>query len=196
MVLNVVAGKRPRDFHIGTADWLARPVNSATALGPPSSEITSSMVESRFVMPQVNITPCDTVKRHIWEFASSQFVYKIGTMAGESKYPFEDQGRRLRWLRQAMRMDTASAFAKFMNWPQSGMSQFETGMRRVPMDKALQLRSRILGFDPLWLWEGDKRGLSFDLLQRIEAEEAKEPSDPSSEEEPDEGARVKSGRER
>jgi hypothetical protein len=42
------------------------------------------------------------------------------------------------------------------------------------MDKALQLRSKIPGFDPLWLWEGDKRGLSFDLRQRVEAEEAKE----------------------
>jgi hypothetical protein len=42
------------------------------------------------------------------------------------------------------------------------------------MDKALQLRAKIPGFDPIWLWEGDKRGLSFDLRQRIDAEEVKE----------------------
>jgi hypothetical protein len=29
----------------------------------------------------------------------------------------------------------------------------------------------IPGFDPIWLWEGDKRGLAFDLRQRIEAED-------------------------
>jgi len=61
-----------------------------------------------------------------------------------------------------------------MNWPQSAVSQFETGARKVPLDKALQLRKSIPGFDPIWLWEGDKRGLSFDLRQRIEAHEAKE----------------------
>ncbi|MEH2501212.1 transcriptional regulator with XRE-family HTH domain [Bradyrhizobium sp. AZCC 1578] len=95
-------------------------------------------------------------------------------MSTEPDYPFAEQGRRLRWLRQAERIDTASAFAARIGWPQSGMSQFETGKRRVPMDKAIQLARKIPGFDPMWLWEGDKRGLSFDLRQRIEAEEAKE----------------------
>lgn len=99
---------------------------------------------------------------------------KIACMAGLRDNPFYEQGRRLRWLRQAMRINTASEFAARVGWRQSGMSQFETGRRRVPMDKAMQLRKKIPGFDPLWLWEGDKRGLSFDLLQRIEAEEAKE----------------------
>ena len=92
----------------------------------------------------------------------------------DSQYPFAEQGRRLRLLRQAERVSTAVAFAAHIGWPQSGMSQFESGKRRVPMDKALQLRSKIPGFDPLWLWEGDKRGLSYDLRTRIEAEEAKE----------------------
>ncbi len=95
-------------------------------------------------------------------------------MNGGTKYPFADQGRRLRWLRQAEGIPTASAFAEWIGWPQSGMSQFETGQRRVPMPKAMQLRAKIPGFDPIWLWEGEKRGLSFDLRQRIEAEEAKE----------------------
>ena len=95
-------------------------------------------------------------------------------MTGEPDYPFAQQGRRLRLLRQAERIPSGLAFAKKVNWPQSGYSQFETGVRRVTMDKALQLRKAIPGFDPLWLWEGDKRGLSFDLRKRIEEEEAKE----------------------
>lgn len=95
-------------------------------------------------------------------------------MGEGTKYPYWEQGRRLRWLRQAERIPTASAFAQRVGWPQSGMSQFETGMRQVTMAKAMQLRAKIPGFDPMWLWEGDKRGLSFDLRQRIEAEEAKE----------------------
>jgi hypothetical protein len=97
---------------------------------------------------------------------------------GKSDYPFSEQGRRLRWLRQAERIPTATAFAALVGWQQAGMSQFESGKRRVPMDKAMQLRAKIPGFDPLWLWEGDKRGLSYDLRVRIEAEEAKEPQVP------------------
>jgi hypothetical protein len=95
-------------------------------------------------------------------------------MTEEHGAPYLEQGRRLRWLRQAMRIDTGVAFAARVGWPQSGYSQFETGKRRVPMDKALQLVKKVPGFDPMWLWEGDKRNLGFDLLQRIEAEEAKE----------------------
>lgn len=125
-------------------------------------------------MIETFITACDNVKCHILELDATQDVYQIGFMADDPEYPYADQGKRLRWLRQAERINTASAFAEKFKWPQSGMSQFETGKRRVPMDKVLQLRAQILGFDPLWLWEGDKRGLSFELRQRIEAEEAKE----------------------
>jgi hypothetical protein len=95
-------------------------------------------------------------------------------MVGEPKYPFAEQGRRLRLLRQAERIPSGLALAHLLNWPQSSVSQFETGARRVPMNKALQLRAKIPGFDPLWLWEGDMRGLSYDLRKRVEAEEAKE----------------------
>jgi hypothetical protein len=95
-------------------------------------------------------------------------------MGEDSKYLFAEQGRRFRLLRLAERIPTASAFAKYVGWQQSGVSMFETGLRQVPGDKALQLRAKIPGFDPVWLWTGDKRGLSFDLRQRIEAEEAKE----------------------
>jgi transcriptional regulator with XRE-family HTH domain len=85
---------------------------------------------------------------------------KRGGAISEERYA--EQGRRLRLLRKAEGIETAMSFAARMGWAQSGMSQFETGKRQLP------------GFDPLWIWEGDKRGLSFDLRQRIEAEEAKD----------------------
>lgn len=88
--------------------------------------------------------------------------------------PYAEEGRRLRWLRQAQQIGSTTAFAKWLGWAQSGVSMFETRTRRGRADKALQLRAKIPGFDPVWRWEGDKRGMSFDLLQRIEAEEAKE----------------------
>jgi len=93
-------------------------------------------------------------------------------MSGD--YPFVDQGRRLRLLRQAEGIKSGTAFAARLGWTQAGVSLFETGMRRVPLDKAKQLGAKIPGFGPIWLWEGDKRGLSFDLRKRIEDEEAKE----------------------
>jgi transcriptional regulator with XRE-family HTH domain len=95
-------------------------------------------------------------------------------MGDGAKYPFTEQGRRLRWLRQAERIRTGIEFAKLMKWGQPGYSQFETGARRIPANKVIELARKIPGFDPLWLWEGGKRGLSFDLRKRIEAEEAKE----------------------
>jgi transcriptional regulator with XRE-family HTH domain len=101
-------------------------------------------------------------------------VLQIAAMGREQDTPYFEQGRRLRWLRQAERITTGSAFAARVGWAQSGYSQFETGKRRIPAEKAIQLTRKIPGFDPLWLWEGDKKGLSFDLRQRIEAEEAKE----------------------
>ncbi len=159
-----------RDFHIGTADALRRLVKSFTATGPPSSEMTSSMLVSCLTMTDASITSRDIVKRHKKKLEIVPYVYKIRGMAGD----YEAQGRRLRLLRQAEGIRTGSAFAARLGWGQSGYSQFETGSRAIPRDKALQLKAKIAGFDPLWLWEGDKRGLSFDLRRRIEAEEAKE----------------------
>ena len=98
---------------------------------------------------------------------------QIPAMA-EPKNPYWEQGRRLRWLRLAKNIDTGTAFARWMNWPQSGYSQFETGARPVPRDKALDLSRKIPGFDPMWLWHGEKRGLSFELLRLIEEQEALE----------------------
>lgn len=125
-------------------------------------------------MGQDIITGCDNVNGHRSELDLARPVLQNDAMNKDIRNPFAEQGRRLRWLRQAEKFSTGSAFAAKVGWPQSGYSQFETGKRRVPLDKALQLAQRIPGFDPVWLWEGEKRGLGFDLRQRIEAEEAKE----------------------
>jgi hypothetical protein len=89
-------------------------------------------------------------------------------------YPFAAQGNRLRILRLAERIPTGAAFAVRLDWPQSGYSQFETGKRQIPLPKVQALPKQIPGFDPQWLWNGDKRGLGFDLRQRIEAVERSE----------------------
>jgi hypothetical protein len=101
-------------------------------------------------------------------------VLQAGSMSTEQNYPYADQGRRLRFLREAEGYRTGTAFAGWLRWPQSGYSQFETGFRRIPMDKVLELVAKIPGFDPRWLWHDDKRGLSFDLRQRIEEQELKD----------------------
>ncbi len=98
----------------------------------------------------------------------------IEVMDEKQRNPYWDQGRRLRLLRQALKIPTGSAFALRFGWPQSGYSQFETGARVVPRDKALDLARKIPGFDPMWLWHGERRGLSFELLGRIEEQEALE----------------------
>lgn len=125
-------------------------------------------------MGTVIITTCDNVKRYNSEFDLVPSVLQNVAMSKDTSAPYFEQGRRLRWLRQAERIDTGSAFAAKIGWAQSGYSQFETGKRRVPTEKVIQLSRIIPGFDPLWLWEGDKRGLGFDLRQRIEAQEAAE----------------------
>lgn len=128
-------------------------------------------------MPQPIITVRDNVNRHKKKLAQVPFVMHNLEMGDDRGNPYFEQGRRLRWLRQAERIDTGTAFAAKVGWAQSGYSQFETGKRQVTREKALQLSRTIPGFDPFWLWDGDKRGLSFDLRTRIEAEEAKEPKE-------------------
>jgi hypothetical protein len=91
-----------------------------------------------------------------------------------SPYPHAEEGKRLRWLRLAEKFSSGLSFAIFMGWPQSVVSMLEAGKRRMSMKKAFELRERIPGFDPMWLWEGDARNLGFDLRKRIEAEEARE----------------------
>jgi hypothetical protein len=97
-------------------------------------------------------------------------------MSKDDEKPYAAQGRRLRWLRLAMQIPTQKAFAEYVGWGdnQSGLSQFETGDRPVPAQKALQIRKKIPDFDPIWLWEGDMGGIPPRLRKLIEAEEAKE----------------------
>ena len=90
------------------------------------------------------------------------------------RHRWEAEGRRLRWLWKAEGCDSALQFAVKMNWLQSAMNQFETGLRPVPLHKLRALSQRVVGFDVEWLWSGDTRGLSFDLRQRLEAAQAKE----------------------
>lgn len=95
-----------------------------------------------------------------------------------AKYPFAEQGNRLRILRLAERIPTGLAFAAKLNWGQSGYSQFETGARQIPLAKVRAMAAgQIPGFDAQWLWTGDKRGLGFDLRRRIEAVEQEEAPD-------------------
>ena len=70
--------------------------------------------------------------------------------------------------------DNATRFARYLGWEPTALGNYESGFRRVPRDAALLLYRKIAGFDPLWLWTGEKRGLGFDLLKRIEEAEAEE----------------------
>lgn len=87
------------------------------------------------------------------------------------KYPFAEQGRRLRILRKAENVATGSLFAQKLSWSQASYSQFETGVRQIPLSKVQAMTRQIPGFDPQWLWHGDKRGLGWSLRQRIDAVE-------------------------
>lgn len=95
-------------------------------------------------------------------------------MTDSQKYPYADQGNRLRILRKAENIASGTAFAAKLGWAQSGYSQFETGARQVPLPKVQALPNQIPGFDAQWLWHGDKRNLGFDLRRRIDAVEESE----------------------
>lgn len=85
------------------------------------------------------------------------------------------EARRIRILRRAAGFgDSATRFARYLGWEPTALGNYENGFRRVPRDAALLLYRKIPGFDPIWLWTGEKRGLGFDLSQRIEAAEAEE----------------------
>src|SRR4051812_46930089 len=114
-------------------------------------------------------------------------------MTKDPKYPYTEQGSRLRVLRIAERAPTGSAFATRLGWPQSGYSQFETGARQVPLAKVQAMHAKVPGFDAQWLWHGDKRNLGFDLRRRIEEVEASLGREPSSGSDPLAGAGAAEG---
>jgi transcriptional regulator with XRE-family HTH domain len=115
------------------------------------------------------------------KLARSQFVYKLNGMSGVDESALKE-ARRMRQLRRAEGFgENAAAFAKRVGWTPTQLSNYENGLRRVPRDAALQLLKVIPGFDPLWLWLGEKRALSFDLRRRLEEVEAADQSAVSSE---------------
>jgi transcriptional regulator with XRE-family HTH domain len=95
-------------------------------------------------------------------------------MADKGSGKDDPEGRRFRLLRQAEGYESGMAFANYLGWSQSMVSQYETGQRRITRDGALQLLKKVPGFDPVWLWTGDKKNLSFDLRKRIEAVEGQQ----------------------
>jgi transcriptional regulator with XRE-family HTH domain len=108
------------------------------------------------------------------QIARSQFVYKLKGMSEEDNR-IEAEARRMRLLRRAEGFgDAAAAFAKRVGWTPTQLSNYENGQRRVPRDAALQLLKAVPGFDPLWLWTGEKRALSFDLRRRLDEADAAE----------------------
>lgn len=87
-----------------------------------------------------------------------------------------EEAHRMRLLRRAEGFaESAMAFAKRVGWTPTQLYNYESGFRRVPRDAALQLLKVTPGFDPVWLWTGEERGLSFDLRRRIEEARLAEP---------------------
>lgn len=87
----------------------------------------------------------------------------------------DPEARRLRQLRRAEGFGNAqAAFAKKLGWSQSEISMYESGDRRVPRGKVLEMHKKIPGFAPLWFTEDRREGLSFDLRRRIEEIEAQD----------------------
>ena len=70
--------------------------------------------------------------------------------------------------------DSSSRWAHYLGWTDTALSNYETGFRRVPRDAALRLREKVPGFDPVWLWTGDERGLPVVLRDRLRKAEADE----------------------
>jgi len=95
-------------------------------------------------------------------------------MTDEGSGKDDPEARRFRLLRGAEGYKSGAAWADYLGWAQSLVSMYETGQRRVSRDSALELLEKVPGFDPVWLWTGDKRNLAFDLRKRIEAMEGAE----------------------
>lgn len=87
----------------------------------------------------------------------------------------DPEARRLRQLRRAEGYGSSQgAFGAKLGWTQPEISMFERGERRVPRGKVLEMHKVIPGFDPLWLTEGRREALSFDLRTRLDRHEAED----------------------
>jgi DNA-binding transcriptional regulator YiaG len=94
---------------------------------------------------------------------------------GRADPKIHPEARRMRALRRAEGYgDSATRFAHYLGWTVVTLSSYETGFRRVPRDAALQLYKKIPGFDPLWLWTGEEKGLTINLRDRLRTAEAEE----------------------
>jgi hypothetical protein len=93
----------------------------------------------------------------------------VGKETGGSDSPV---ARRVRLLRQSFTGDNASKFAKdFAQCSPARWSNFECG---YPLSKniAFTLVKKIPGLSLDWLWHGERRGLTFDVLTRLDEMEA------------------------
>lgn len=113
---------------------------------------------------------------HEERIVCSRPVYQNSRMSkNEAEPKNHPEARRMRALRHAEGFgDSAARWARYLGWTDTALSNYETGFRRVPRDAALQLFKKIPGFDPLWLWTGEERGLTLDLRKRLREAEARE----------------------
>lgn len=90
----------------------------------------------------------------------------------ETGGPETAEAKRLRLLRWAYTGDNAAAFAKqFAKIEPTRWNNFERG---YPLSKpvAFTLVRNIPGLSLDWLWHGERRGLTVDLLTRLDEMEA------------------------
>jgi len=93
-------------------------------------------------------------------------------MAEEARTP-KDIGRRLVLLRHALNDPTSAAFAERVGITPQSMNNYERGVRRIELDKALQIVTRT-GVTLDWIYRGEKSGLSTHLFSLLLEQETTE----------------------
>lgn len=92
-------------------------------------------------------------------------------MADGGKSP-RDIGHRIVTLREALGHNQSS-FSKLVGISQPSIANYESGLRRPEIDKAIQISAKT-GATLDWLYLGDRGGLPQRLLALIEAGDAQE----------------------
>lgn len=77
----------------------------------------------------------------------------------------DDIARRIIMLREALGMNQ-SAFATLVGLTQPGLANYESGLRRPDIDKAIQICLRT-GATMDWLYRGERSGLPQRLLELL-----------------------------